>query len=43
MIDLHCHIFPNLDDGAQSMEDSVAMTKAACKEGIHIIVANPHH
>lgn len=43
MIDLHCHILPNLDDGAQSMEESVAMAKAACKEGIHTIVATPHH
>lgn len=43
MIDLHCHILPHLDDGAQSMEESVAMAKAACKEGIHTIVATPHH
>ncbi|WP_459501930.1 tyrosine-protein phosphatase [Bacillus sp. C1] len=43
MIDLHCHILPGVDDGAQSMEDSIAMARAACKEGIHTIVATPHH
>lgn len=43
MIDLHCHILPGVDDGAQSTEDSIAMAKAACKEGIHTIVATPHH
>ncbi|PGU36413.1 tyrosine protein phosphatase [Bacillus cereus] len=43
MIDLHCHILPNVDDGAQSIEDSIVMAKAACEEGIHTIVATPHH
>lgn len=43
MIDLHCRILPKLDDGAQSIEDSIAMAKEACKEGIHTIVATPHH
>ncbi|MBO1579760.1 tyrosine-protein phosphatase [Bacillus sp. XF8] len=43
MIDLHCHILPSIDDGAQSIEDSIAMAKAACEEGIHTIVATPHH
>lgn len=43
MIDLHCHILSGVDDGAQSIEDSIEMAKAACKEGIHTIVATPHH
>ncbi|MDM5190883.1 tyrosine protein phosphatase [Bacillus sp. DX4.1] len=43
MIDLHCHILPSIDDGAQTIEDSIAMAKAARKEGIHTIVATPHH
>ena len=43
MIDLHCHILPKLDDGAKSLEDSIVMAKEACKEGIHTIVATPHH
>lgn len=42
MIDLHCHILPGLDDGAQSLEESVAMAKAAEEDGIKTIVATPH-
>lgn len=43
MIDVHSHILPGVDDGAQSEEDSIAMAKVAIKEGIHTIVATPHH
>lgn len=42
MIDLHCHILPNLDDGALSMEDSVAMAKQANDDGIEAVCATPH-
>ncbi|OIK10587.1 tyrosine protein phosphatase [Bacillus sp. MUM 116] len=42
MIDLHCHILPGIDDGAKSVEDSVAMAMEAAKEGIHTIIATPH-
>ncbi|WP_409252148.1 tyrosine-protein phosphatase [Bacillus sp. SCS-153A] len=43
MIDIHCHILPGIDDGAKTMEDSVEMAKAAVNEGIHTIIATPHH
>lgn len=43
MIDIHCHILSGIDDGAKTMEDSVALAKAAVKEGIHTIIATPHH
>lgn len=43
MIDLHCHILPGVDDGAQTVEDSLAMAKAAAEQGVHTIVATPHH
>lgn len=42
MIDLHCHILPGLDDGAASLEDSLAMARAARDDGIKTIVATPH-
>lgn len=42
MIDLHCHILPGIDDGAQSLEESVEMAKIAEAEGIERIVATPH-
>lgn len=43
MIDIHCHILPGIDDGSQSMEDTIEMARAAVDEGIHTIIATPHH
>ncbi|MFJ6412496.1 tyrosine-protein phosphatase [Terribacillus saccharophilus] len=43
MIDIHCHILPGVDDGARTLEDSIEMAKAASEQGIHTIVATPHH
>jgi len=43
MIDIHSHILPGLDDGAQTEADSIAMAKAAVDQGIHTIIATPHH
>ncbi|MGM0901308.1 MAG: tyrosine-protein phosphatase [Bacillota bacterium] len=43
MIDLHCHILPGIDDGAQSDNDSLAMARAAVQQGITTIIATPHH
>jgi protein-tyrosine phosphatase len=43
MIDLHCHILHGIDDGAQTIEDSLDVAKKAFSEGIHIIVATLYH
>jgi len=43
MIDIHSHILPGLDDGAQTESDSIALARAAVKEGISTIIATPHH
>lgn len=43
MIDLHCHILPGIDDGAQNFENSTAMARSAVDQGIRHIVATPHH
>ncbi|MBP1969200.1 protein-tyrosine phosphatase [Virgibacillus natechei] len=43
MIDIHSHILPGVDDGAQTEADSVAMAKAAVDQGIDTIIATPHH
>lgn len=42
MIDLHCHILPGLDDGAQTLEDALEMVRIAVADGITDIVATPH-
>lgn len=43
MLDLHCHILPGIDDGAQTLDDSIQMAELAVKEGITHILATPHH
>lgn len=43
MIDLHCHILPGIDDGAKDLSDSIRMAQKAVEQGIHTIVATPHH
>lgn len=43
MIDIHSHILPGVDDGAQTMDDAIAMARVAVKEGIKTIIATPHH
>lgn len=42
MIDIHCHILPDLDDGASSLEESIAMARMAAASGVTGIVATPH-
>jgi protein-tyrosine phosphatase len=43
MIDIHCHILPEFDDGAETMEDAIAMARMAAADGITAIVATPHY
>lgn len=42
MIDLHCHLLPGIDDGAQNISDSIALAKAASDSGITHVVCTPH-
>lgn len=42
MTDIHCHILPQVDDGAQSLEDALEMARAACECGVTRIAATPH-
>ncbi|MCL4534075.1 MAG: hypothetical protein M1370_02820 [Bacteroidetes bacterium] len=42
MIDLHTHILPGLDDGAQSVAEALEMARVALADGIHTVVATPH-
>ena len=43
MIDIHSHILFEVDDGAKSLQESVAMLKDAKAQGVHVIVATPHY
>jgi protein-tyrosine phosphatase len=42
MIDLHSHILHGLDDGARTLEESLAMARLAVADGITVIAATPH-
>jgi protein-tyrosine phosphatase len=42
MVDLHCHILPNVDDGAASLEESLWMAQFFMAEGTRHVVATPH-
>jgi protein-tyrosine phosphatase len=42
LIDLHTHILPGVDDGAEDLASSVAMARMARADGISTIVATPH-
>lgn len=41
-IDIHCHILPGVDDGAETVNDSIEMLKNAGSNGITDVVATPH-
>lgn len=43
MIDIHAHILPGIDDGADTIETSLEMLKIAEDDGIKKIIATPHH
>ena len=42
MIDIHCHILPDVDDGSRSWEMSEQMCAMAAADGIEHLVATPH-
>ena len=42
MIDLHCHLLPDIDDGSSCWEESIDMVRMAYDDGIRAIVATPH-
>jgi len=42
MIDIHCHVLPEVDDGAKSWEIAEEMCRMAKADGIEHIVATPH-
>lgn len=42
MIDLHCHIVPMIDDGAQNAAVACEMAAHAYRSGVRTIVATPH-
>ena len=42
MVDIHCHILPEVDDGAWDLEMALQMARMAVGCGVRRIVATPH-
>ena len=42
MIDFHCHLLPDLDDGATTIDDSIAMAKLLADFGYTTVCCTPH-
>ncbi|AOH53634.1 tyrosine protein phosphatase [Peribacillus muralis] len=43
MIDIHSHILPGVDDGADNIGESIVMARKAVEQGITNIIATPHY
>jgi protein-tyrosine phosphatase len=42
MIDIHCHILHDIDDGAANLEEALTMAKMAVASGVTDMIATPH-
>ena len=42
VIDLHCHMLPDIDDGAPDLEAALAMARMAVADGIRLTACTPH-
>src|SRR4051794_26108747 len=40
--DLHCHLLPGIDDGATTMEDTLAHARRLHAEGVRDVACTPH-
>lgn len=43
MIDIHTHIFPELDDGSNSVQNSIAMLREEALQGVKGVFLTPHY
>ncbi len=41
-VDIHCHLLPDVDDGATSWAETLAMARLAVSEGFSTVIATPH-
>ena len=41
-VDIHSHLLPSIDDGAENMEDSIALIKSMRSYGIKNFITTPH-
>ena len=41
-VDIHCHLLPGIDDGAEDWDTSMAMARIAVADGFRSMVVTPH-
>src|ERR1700759_3300038 len=41
-VDMHSHVLPGIDDGAQTPEESIVLIKKMMELGIQKVIATPH-
>lgn len=42
MIDFHCHLLPDMDDGSSSVEESLQILTSLSQQNVEKVVATPH-
>lgn len=43
MIDVHCHILPGVDDGAESMNEAFKLLRMEYDQGVRAVILTPHY
>lgn len=41
-VDIHCHLLPEIDDGAKSWDESLGMARMAVEDGMATMIVTPH-
>lgn len=42
MIDLHCHLLPEVDDGPRTMDEALRLARVSVEQGVQAAVLTPH-
>ena len=43
LFDIHCHLIPGVDDGAQDLEETRRLLRMEYEQGVRNIIATPHY
>ena len=42
-VEMHCHILPGVDDGADDMDEAVELLRLEYEQGVRQIILTPHY